>query len=282
MTRDFNNRIPGRELTDYHSWPLPEIEESDNVIPCAEKEDRERREREVQRMCEVVGEEVEIDVDKPLTAETLQEIINHAQQDGYANGFKQGHEEGHRKGYNEGRQQGLDESRQRIQQQQQRVSQLFNALLDPCESQTDHLQNIVLQTVTTLVRSLVQRELLTDSSQITDFVRQAIDALPADAANVTLFLNPDDMLLVEEYVEAMGSHWQIRADASLLPGGCRIQTEQSLVDFSVESRLATLCQRFVNGELREEPETTAPPSNIDAETHRDSQLSERDDDPGED
>ena len=246
------NRIPGQDLTDCQAWPLPEIDDSDNIVPCAEKEDRERREQEAQRLREVVGEELEIDADEPLTAEKLREIVEYAQRDGYADGYKQGHDEGHRKGYNDGRQHGLDETRQQVQQQQQRISQLLTALLDPCDMQTDRLEVIVLHTVTMLARSIVQRELLTDSTDIVNFVQQAIQALPIGSDNITLFLNPDDMLLVEEYVVEQGSHWQIRADTNLMPGGCRVQTQQSVVDFSVEARLAALCERFINGELREE------------------------------
>jgi hypothetical protein len=41
----------------------------------------------------------------------------------------------------------------------------------------------------------------------------------------------------------------LHSDDRLTPGGCRIETKQSVVDFSVEERLRILTQQFINGEL---------------------------------
>lgn len=152
-------------------------------------------------------------------------------------------------GYEAGQQKGLMEMRQQLVAEQQRFQKLAQALLDPVAEQDNDLEKLLLDVICTLSESVVQRELMTDSSHIISLVKTAVDALPVGSKNLRVCLNPDDLAAVETYAEEQQLNWQFIGDQQLAPGGCRIETSESRVDFSVEKRLKTLLTQFVNKQL---------------------------------
>ena len=79
----------------------------------------------------------------------------------------------------------------------------------------------------------------------------ALDALPKSAENLKVFLHPDDIALLQEYYLAKAQHWPLHANPELTRGGVVVESKDSLVDFSIEQRLATLHKQFFDGELQE-------------------------------
>ena len=98
----------------------------------------------------------------------------------------------------------------------------------------------------------MRRELLTDSGHILSVVKDAIAALPVGSKNISLHLNPDDLVLVENYASDLQKDWAFIGDANLLPGGCRVETKESLVDFTVETRMQHLLEEFEGKQLAAE------------------------------
>ncbi|WP_341939237.1 flagellar assembly protein FliH [Marinimicrobium sp. C2-29] len=244
------NRIPAEELQDYKTWVLPPIHgERDRVLPSAEREAREQAETQRKRQGERVEDVNYTGTGSGMSADEMQRIVDAAEKEGREQGYQAGFEQGQAEGYEAGEKQGWEEMRQKLAAEQQRFQHLVQSLLDPLEEQDDALEKLLLDTVCTLTKSLVQRELLTDSSQVLEQVRAAVAALPAGAGNLRLFLNPDDLVLVEAYAEERELDWQFRGDETLLPGGCRVETQTSQVDFSVEHRLKQQLEAFVNRQL---------------------------------
>lgn len=251
MEKKLPNRIPAEEVGEYQTWRIPLINDNGNVLPSAEKEEREREQEELQRQGESI-EDVELPDAEPkqgMTAQEMQEIIEAAEKDGFAQGHKEGFDKGMAEGYEAGQQQGLMEMRQHLVTEQQRFQKLAQALLDPIGEQDSDLEKLLLNVVCTLTESVVQRELLTDSSHILSLVKAAVDALPVGSNNLRIILNPDDLAAVETYAQEQQLDWQFIGDAQLTPGGCRIETSESRVDFSVEKRLQTVLSQFINKQL---------------------------------
>ncbi|MFL0797354.1 MAG: hypothetical protein K6L73_07670 [Cellvibrionaceae bacterium] len=230
-------------------YPQDEISEGSSQESIEEVEDKKS-------VDEVVGEDVSEDelteaTIQPITAEQLAEMTEAAEREGFLKGQQQGYE----KGYAEGKEQGYSEGQrlaeeERVQQQsefddlKQRFMALAETLHAPIEEQDNKLELVMLKMVGDLTRKIVQRELQADSSQILTVVQKSLEALPVGAKNITLILNPDDMALVETWAEERGHQWGFRADTEMSPGGCRIQTPQSMVDFSVEKRAEDILQEL--------------------------------------
>lgn len=254
-TKKLANRIPAEDLEAYTTWVLPPIHgKEDRVLPSAGREAQQQAEEQARRK----GEKVE-DVDYEgknagLSAEELQRIVDEAEKEGRERGYEAGFEQGRAEGYEAGETQGEEAMRQTLVAEQQRFQHLVQSLREPIEAQDEALETLLLDTVCAITQSVVKRELLTDSSHILEQVRAAIEALPAGAQNLQIYLNPDDLALVETYAEEQQLDWQFHSDEALLPGGCRVHTRESQVDFSVEHRLAQQLEAFVNRQLDVDPD----------------------------
>lgn len=276
-TKKLVNRIPAEELENYQPWVLPPIHgERDSALPTAQREARQREEDAAKRK----GEKIE-DVDYEggrtgLSAEEMQRIVDEAETEGREQGYKAGYDQGLAEGYDVGEKKGLEEMRQKLVAERQRFQHMIQALREPLAEQEDALEQWILDTVCVLTRSLVQRELLTDSSHIVEQVKAAVAALPAGAEHLRIYLNPDDLVLVEAYAEEHRLDWHFHADEQLLPGGCRVETRESQVDFSVEHRLAQQLEAFINRQMG--TEASAEASESDSWDGDSRETTDRDDD----
>ena len=88
-----------------------------------------------------------------------------------------------------------------------------------------------------MVRQVIQRELVSDSSQIRQVLSEALKLLPMGTGNIRIHLNPQDFEMIKALRERHEESWRILEDASLLPGGCRVESELSRIDATVETRL---------------------------------------------
>lgn len=247
------SRIPAEAVEQVSTWVLPPVSDNGRVLSSAEKEARERRERLLRREQEKI-ETVEIPVEEQapqvgMTAEEMQAIFDAAEKDGFEQGHKDGFAKGNSEGYEAGRQQGLKEMRAQLVAEQQRFQALANALFNPLTAQDDDIEQMLLDVICTLTQSVVQREVQTDSSQILALVRDAVAALPVGSKNIRVCLNPDDLAAIETYAAEQQLDWKFFGDTELLPGGCRIETPESRVNFSVSSRLQVVLEQFLTKQL---------------------------------
>jgi flagellar assembly protein FliH len=91
-------------------------------------------------------------------------------------------------------------------------------------------------------------------------VRQAISVLPASARNIKVHLHPEDAQLVREILSMENGaeeerRWSIVEDGTLTRGGCKVESDTSRIDSTVESRLATVINEVLGGE-RESDESS--------------------------
>jgi flagellar assembly protein FliH len=278
-----NKRIPAEAVENASTWVIPPITDHGKILSSAEKEARERRERMLRREKETI-ETVEIpEPEQPaqlgMTAEEMQAIFDSAEKDGFEQGHKEGFTKGNSEGYEAGRQQGLMEMRAQLVAEQQRFHALAQALLEPVNAQDDDIEHLLLDVICTLTQSVVQRELLTDSSHIVGLVKSAVDALPVGSKNIRVILNPDDLAAVETYAAEQQLGWTFFGNSELLPGGCRIETPESRVDFSVSTRLQTVLEQFISKQLTSGDDDSDEDSfsSVDEYVHADSDNKKRSD-----
>jgi flagellar assembly protein FliH len=69
-------------------------------------------------------------------------------------------------------------------------------------------------------------------------IREAVAALYPHQGHPALFIHPDDAALVRTQLGEQLSHndWRIIEDATLAPGGCRVEVGASEVDATLETR----------------------------------------------
>jgi len=177
-----------------------------------------------------------------LTADQLEQLQQAAHDEGFEQGRKEGFEYGHREA--------LSEGRARIQAALQRFDELLTTLDTPLRQLDDQVERELLDLVIAMVRQLVRREVKSDPGQIIGVVREALAILPVASRNIRVVLHPEDASLVREIYDMGDAEqgWKLVEDPVLTRGGCRVLTETSQVDATLESRLAAIIAPLLGDE----------------------------------
>lgn len=165
----------------------------------------------------------------------------------------------YQEGFELGRREGLESGRAEIREQAGRVAEIAEALSRPLAQLDDELVEELAGLALTIARHIIRREIRNDPGQVVAVVQQAAGELPAAARDIRLFLNPEDAALVREALSLPQEGeraWRIVEDPALTRGGCRIESETSRIDASVEQRLAAIAARLLGGQREEDHDET--------------------------
>ena len=156
---------------------------------------------------------------------------------------KQAYEEGFAQGYHdslvEGKKAGLAEGQVEIQKQTKRLNQLMAALNKPFEVLDQQMAQELVTLGLAIARQVIYREIRTDPDLILKVVQKALEALPSSSRHIHLYLHPDDVELVSNspgfFVDKQKV--EIVESTEMNRGDCKVVTEVSHIDASVEKRI---------------------------------------------
>ena len=177
---------------------------------------------------------------------TQKQAYDEASRSGRDQGYIEGLEAGRKDGYQRGFEAGQDDLNQRIKD----VLGIFDELAEPLRELDERIEDELAALAMAVARQLVRRELKMDPGQVIAVVREAVGILPSSARNIRLFLHSDDAELVRSVFDVAENspNWTIVEDPLLSRGGCRIETEASRVDATVEKQLAAVIAKAMGGE----------------------------------
>ena len=232
------NRIPAADGRAFVSWSLPEVGGplvEDEAAPAPVEESPVPQE--------------EIPAVPMLTARQLEEITNQAQSEGRAEGHAEGYalgmEEGHAAGLERGLEEGRAQARLELQQQVEQLRGLFDQLLAPIAAQQDAIEASLTQLALDIARATLDREPALAPERLLPVVRAALRELPVGERDISVSLHPDQLALIREHGN-WPSAWNLLADSEVEPGACRIETEHSLVDYTVALRFRQVAARLLD------------------------------------
>lgn len=231
--------IRAKDVAEFDRWAIPSF---DPQVEEPEPEPQPEPEPEPQI------EEVAVEDVKPLTLEELEAIRQEAYNEGFATGEKDGFRAGQLKA--------KQEAEVALAAKIASLEELMGHLLEPIANQDRELEQGLVNLVSQMTRQVIQRELATDSSQIRHVLREALKLLPMGASNIRIHVHPQDFELVKALRERHEESWRILEDESLQPGGCRVESESSRIDASVETRLATALKQLFE---QQRAQATNPP-----------------------
>lgn len=168
-------------------------------------------------------------------------------------GLKQGLEEGRKNGFAEGFEKGLAEGRAEGQREQRLQLDQFKSILAqmtaPLHGMGEELQSELLTLSVAMAQQLVRREIQVEPGEIIPVITEALSLLPSHARDVVVHVHPEDAALIRELLaEATDdSDWKVAEDPLLTRGGCRIESLNSSIDASLETRLAGLMATHLSG-----------------------------------
>lgn len=177
----------------------------------------------------------------PPTVEELDDIQRQA--------YEEGFEQGKQKGFEYGHKEGIEQSRREMLACAAKIDTFLTALDKPFRQLDDQIEQEIVTLVISMVRQLVRREVNADPNQIVGVVREALSILPVASRNVQLILHPDDAELIREIYTLSETElgWKIIDDPVMSRGGCRVVTDTSQIDATLESRLNSLIAPLLGG-----------------------------------
>jgi flagellar assembly protein FliH len=232
--------IRAKDVAEFDRWAIPSFDPQVEEAPEPEPQPEPEPEPQI--------EEVAVEDVKPLTLEELEAIRQEAYNEGFATGEKDGFRAGQLKA--------KQEAEVALAAKIASLEELMGHLLEPIANQDRELEQGLVNLVSQMTRQVIQRELATDSSQIRHVLREALKLLPMGASNIRIHVHPQDFELVKALRERHEESWRILEDESLQPGGCRVESESSRIDASVETRLATALKQLFE---QQRAQATQPP-----------------------
>lgn len=241
--------IPGSSLTAYERWEVPSVDSASAAFDQPE-------------LTSATG-------GQPSTLPTLDEVESIqrlAQEEGFAAGYQEGRkegkeqgygkgqQEGYEKGYQQGHQEGLEASRDEIAERAQKLGQILDFMSRPLDELDTTVEQELAHLAIAIARQLMRRELKTAPGEIVAVVRQTLGLLPVASREVRVHLHPEDAELVRDVfaLKEESYTWRIQDDPTLTRGGCRVETNTSSIDASVERRLGAVIAKVLGDERKED------------------------------
>ncbi len=208
--------IRARDLIGVDVWRLPSF---DPHVPEPEPDPESL----------VESEEVPLEEVQPLTLEEVEAI----RQEAYNEGFSAGERDGFHATQLKVRQ----EAEVALAARLATLETLMQSLMAPIAEQDTQIERSLVELVSHIAREVIQRELKIESTQIERVIQEALKLLPMGANNIRIFVNPQDFEQIKALRERHEEHWKILEDPALMPGGCRVESEHSRIDGTVETRI---------------------------------------------
>ncbi len=177
----------------------------------------------------------------PPTTQQLQKLQKAAYEEGYEQGRREGFEFGHKEG--------VEQARKELEHATGQLDRLLKTFERPLHELDNQVERELLSLITAIVRQLVRREVKSDPNLIIGVVREALSILPVNSRNVRLLVHPEDADLIRE-IYALGDTevgWSLVEDPVIDRGGCKVVTDSSQIDATLDSRLASLIAPLLAG-----------------------------------
>ena len=224
-----------KDISAYDRWEVPAI-----------AEEKTGQENQINN-----GVGYRIDRFKPPTVHDLEEVRKKA----YEEGFKEGKDKGFIAGHDLGVRKGEEEKKSETAL----IAQVARALMEPINQQDQALEKVMLSLVIQISKLILKRELYIDSSQVMQIVREALATLSCGSKTIKILLHPADLANILPEIKKLPDYqesWRIVERAGLSPGGCIVESNEGLVDATVDRRV----EQIVNQVYAEKM-----PQNLDEE-----------------
>lgn len=247
-------------------WVPPTINKGGNLVYAEPREESVLRQTVAQVVPRAGATAEKTNTAEPVPAVEAARNFEEAREEGLLlgrqEGLQKGLEEGRQLGMEQGREQGLAEGRAQgqkeghaaawkkaeadLNQQLQTLKSVTTHLIHAMNEQDYQLEHALLNLSKEIAKHVVQRELMIDSSHIIGIVRQALATLPPSRDNVRILVNPDDLPLIQQAIADSGEDWRVVGSKQIERGGCRVESDQSAVDFTTGERFKQVLEHIVN------------------------------------
>ncbi|RJX34168.1 MAG: flagellar assembly protein FliH [Oxalobacter sp.] len=147
-------------------------------------------------------------------------------------------EEGHAAGLAEGRQKGLQEGRARAAEEVAKFTRVATKFQQDISQANELIANDMLDVSLDLAKAMLHTALKIRPELILPIVNEAVHYLPSVQAPASLFLHPEDIKIVKQFMgdELSKTGWRVLEDPQIQRGGCRVETASNQIDATASTR----------------------------------------------
>lgn len=164
-----------------------------------------------------------------FSPEKIKGILDKAYLDGYDRGMKSGHEAG------------MNLANEKLALEQADLKNLLNGFSKTAKEKSKVLCEDVLTLSLDISKAMLKEHLKINPEAILPILRQATNSLIDSEGPLHLKLNPEDVQIVQKYLQAELSNWEIIEDMTIERGACMIETSGNTVDATHENRWRLIC-----------------------------------------
>ncbi|MBI3562459.1 MAG: flagellar assembly protein FliH [Gammaproteobacteria bacterium] len=153
-------------------------------------------------------------------------------------------------GFNQGTRDGLAAGKHLLDAQVTQLQNIIQSLQEPLLQADEHLVQQLVDMSILIAAQVIRRELRADPGQVVAAVRECMRSLPAGASQIRLYLHPEDALIVRNAfsIDDNVKTWTIIEEPVLSRGGCRVETQYSKIDASIEQQLNRVIANLLGDE----------------------------------
>ena len=168
-------------------------------------------------------------------------LTGHARNEGVTSDSSMANSESHDAGYQEGQRKAALEATE----QQQQLTELLRVLENPVRCLGSTVAQELIELSLEIARSILQKELETDQSQLAELVTMAVSQLPVSLDATCIAAHPDELARLKRYaapaVSALTIQWV--EDPAMDIGNFRVSRANSLVDGGIEAMLKSVLDK---------------------------------------
>lgn len=237
MKQDAPVRLRAADVGTVERWLPPDVGVASPVVQAlARKQKAPLEEVDVS----VVEEEI---FAEKLTLSQWEDICEEARREGHAEGLLEGREQGQKEGYEQGLKQGLEAGQAEINSRLERLDALLEQLQQPIEQQREALEATLVRLVVSLSEAAVKAELSQRVELLAHSVHEALDQLPKTSGQILVNVHPDQQDALAPLLD--DSRLLLKADDSLVPGSCVVESGSCRVDYRTEERFAQVAEQLL-------------------------------------
>jgi len=201
------------------------------------------------------GGRVENQIFKPpsmphLTVTEIETMQKQAFDEAFSQGKNEGFQQGFDQGFAEGSKKGYEENIELLHKKAAEFIRLMESLSEPFKNLDEEVERELVKLSIGIASQIIRREIKLDPGQVIAAVREAINILPLSSQKINLYLHPEDAELVRSVLslDEMSPSWSVIEDPLITRGGCKVDTDVSHVNATVENRLAAVIATTLGGE----------------------------------
>ena len=185
-----------------------------------------------------------------MTVNEIESMQNQAYDEAFAQGKNEGYQQGFEQGLKDGAQKGYEDHVEILNKKAEEFAGLMGSLSEPFKILDEEVEKELVKLAISIANQIIRREIKLDPGQVIATVRAAINVLPLSSQKIMLYLHPEDAELVRSVLslDDMSTPWGITEDPLITRGGCKVDTDVSHVNATVENRLAAVIATTLGGE----------------------------------